>query len=92
MTTADRRQNNAAFDRESQPTKDDHRRHRHRLDSSDESEHHRSLEEGKRRVAPPRDAAEMSAGPVSGGVVIDRRAAKLIASLVDERVMVRRGS
>lgn len=92
MTTTDGRQNNAAFDRESQPNKDDHRRHRGRLDSSDGSEHHQGLAEGKRRVAPPRDAAAISAGPVSGGVVIDRRAAKLIASLVDERVMVRRGS
>lgn len=95
-TTTDRRQSNAAFDCEGQPNEGD-RRHRGGFDNSDEPEHHRGLVErgeGTRRVAPPRDAAAAMGGAAaaSEGVVIDRRAAKLIASLVDERVMVRHGA
>ena len=84
------RLHNNLFDREGQPNEDG-LRHRDRFDTSDESGH-RGPVEGKRAVAPPRDTAAMVAGAVSEGVVIDRRAAKLIASLVDERVMVRSGA
>lgn len=86
-TAKARRRQKTTFSPEKKPNEDDHR-HRDGFPLSDESEH-RGLVGEERRVEPTTREASPMATAVSQGVVIDRRAAKMIASLVDERVMVR---